>query len=136
MTLAFDRQLTVKCISNSHLREVDGSKHTSCENIHFNKIRMLKAGTNKVGGTARQVGWVNQVGWVRQVGQQGRQTVTIPVPFLSANILATATNRTNIHNKIKMLKAGTNKAGRTARQVGWVRQVGQQGRQAVTILWR
>ncbi len=35
-----------------------------------------------------------------------------------------------------MLKAGTNKAGRTARQVGWVRQVGQQGRQAVTILWR
>jgi hypothetical protein len=93
MTLAFDRQLTDKCISNSHLREVDGSRHISCENIHFNKIKMLKAGTNKAGGTARQVGWV------RQVGQQGRQAVTIPVPFLTANILATATNINNIHNK-------------------------------------
>jgi hypothetical protein len=78
-----------------YLREVDLdlSRHICSQNIHIDKARVLVTGTNKAGGTTRQVGWF------RQAGLQGRWVRSIDVPALTANIFAAATNRTNIHKR-------------------------------------
>jgi hypothetical protein len=53
----------------------------SSEEVHFNKMRPLVAGTNKGSGPKRQAGQVNKY------------------PTITANIFVAATNRTNIYDK-------------------------------------
>jgi hypothetical protein len=67
------------------MREVESlvcSRHISLQNIHFNKTRLLIAGTNKAG---------------RLTGRQGR---SIDVSSLTANICTPATDRTKIHKTV------------------------------------